>query len=249
VPTPSSLTGFNWFYLSSSISTSPRVIVGPYTVPGTYTYIAEYTNTCGTFRDTVNVIASSTVPVNLTLFEAKAVENSAILRWQTASETDNDYFIIERSADGRLFESIGKVEGNGTTNRTSSYQYLDKDIANSGNVFYYRLQQVDKDGTVDYSSVVSVAFENNEADFTALVLPNPASKETFVLLQGVDNGKITVEVFDIHGKLLSTQSENISNSGKTIQLQNVEILEKGMYFVHVNTNGQSRVVKLLKQPN
>lgn len=93
-------------------------------------------------------------------FEAVKMEKEVELYWNTVTERDNDYFIIERSQDGSSFETLGMVDGSGTTEWETSYTY--QDIAPEEGLNYYRLQQVDVDGNVEYTPlrVVSFGVEN-----------------------------------------------------------------------------------------
>jgi hypothetical protein len=93
-------------------------------------------------------------PVELTYFKGKSIDEGIQLDWQTASEVDNDHFIVERSQDGVYFESRGKVNGKGTVDFTHNYSFLDERPTSGNN--YYRLRQVDIDGTFDLSVIVVV---------------------------------------------------------------------------------------------
>ena len=100
---------------------------------------------------------SAPLPVELTRFTAEAVGDDALLRWATASEKNNDHFDIEASADGQTFRRIGQVAGHGSTAQPQQYQLTDKAIARyAADPVYYRLRQVDADGTATYSPVRTV---------------------------------------------------------------------------------------------
>lgn len=94
------------------------------------------------------------LPVELVRFTARSSGAVVQLQWLTASEMQNDYFAVERSSDGHVFESIGKVAGNGTTAQGATYSFIDEQPL--AHVSYYRLKQVDEDGSYSYSSVVAV---------------------------------------------------------------------------------------------
>jgi len=94
------------------------------------------------------------LPVELIAFTAKLQYPNTLLYWQTASETNNHFFAIERSANARDFETIGMVYGNGTTSITSSYSFTDTQPLVP--VSYYRLRQTDFDGSTSYSSIVMI---------------------------------------------------------------------------------------------
>ncbi|WP_299821067.1 T9SS type A sorting domain-containing protein [uncultured Pontibacter sp.] len=95
------------------------------------------------------------MPVELMSFTATPNKNRVELHWKTASEQDNNHFVVERSADGHLFEGIGLVNGTGTSSRTNSYTLTDEHPLNGTS--YYRLKQVDTNGKFTYSRLVSVS--------------------------------------------------------------------------------------------
>jgi hypothetical protein len=112
------------------------------------------------------------LPVELVYFRGSLTpENVVLLEWKTASELNNDRFEIERSADGFDFTSLANIAGAGTTSQASNYSYIDMQPL-SGTT-YYRLKQIDFDGTFTYSHVVSV--KRDEDPFR--VYPNPAGKQ------------------------------------------------------------------------
>jgi hypothetical protein len=105
-------------------------------------------------RGQIRITYTPQLPVELTYFKGKSIDEGIQLDWQTASEVDNDHFIVERSQDGVYFESRGKVNGKGTVDFTHNYSFLHERPASGNN--YYRLRQVDIDGTFDLSDIVVV---------------------------------------------------------------------------------------------
>jgi hypothetical protein len=107
-------------------------------------------------------IGARPLPVTLAAFTAQAVQNrDALLRWTTASEVNSARFEVERSLDGKSFTKVGQLAAKGNSTTASDYSFTDKGVANlaSGQV-YYRLHQVDLDGTAAYSPVRVVSFTN-----------------------------------------------------------------------------------------
>ena len=128
-----------------------------------------------------NIVVVTVLPVTLVAFEAQALASrDARLSWTTASELHNAYFDVERSLDGRTFAAIGRQEGQGSKASATTYAFLDAGIGSklaAGQAAYYRLRQVDQDGTATYSPVRSLRF--SEASTAALSLyPNPAGTGT-----------------------------------------------------------------------
>jgi hypothetical protein len=245
VPVPSTLLGFDWNYLGSSFSNSPKVTVGPYTTPGIYTYIASYSNACGVFYDTVYVTAGPSVPVKLVYFNANAKNEDAHLTWQTASEINNSHFEVQRSTDGKRFKTIGTVKGNGTTSKVHNYQFMDEGAAQLGNTIYYRLHQVDYNGDDEFSPTATVRFESNQLQ-TVSISPNPFNTELNLSIIASKESNVTITITDLQGRLLSTESFTATNGANTLSLNHMTKLEKGFYFVRVKMDGETKVIKVLR---
>ena len=94
-----------------------------------------------------------TLPVELIFFNGRAEGNQTVLKWVTASELNNDYFVVEKSLDGVDFAPIGQVSGNGTTSELQNYYFTD---TNPWQTTYYRLLQVDYDGSYEYHHVIRI---------------------------------------------------------------------------------------------
>ncbi|MEM6297681.1 MAG: T9SS type A sorting domain-containing protein [Bacteroidota bacterium] len=139
------------------------------------------------------------LPVDLIEFQAYPQSDFVRLVWKTASEKNNAYFTLERSANGRDFFPIGEVEGRGTTNELQIYRW--DDTAPLFGLSYYRLVQTDFDGTKSYSKVRTVRFEGEEIKSEWLIFPNPTSdgKQTRLRYRGNDT-KVQVQVFDALGR-------------------------------------------------
>src|SRR5690606_16860319 len=102
----------------------------------------------------VNLIDFNIIPVELTSFAGSTVNGNVVLNWNTASETNNSGFEIQRSTDRVNFSNIAFVPGFGTTTQPRSYSYTDNSVNNG--TYYYRLKQVDYNGAFAYSDIVEV---------------------------------------------------------------------------------------------
>ena len=180
------------------------------------------------------------LPVELVSFRAEKAEKQVNLTWETASEKNNDYFIIERSANGRNFEAIGKVKGAGNSNTVNAYAFADKNPMSG--VSYYRLKQIDFDGKFEYSKIVSVTFESKLTSVVLAAYPNPAINELNVNVNGLQ-GKATLDITDATGRSL----KQISVNGSETTTLNVETLPKGIYQIRVISENGTSVSKFLKQ--
>lgn len=100
-------------------------------------------------------VVTSALPVEMTRLQARQADHNAVLlTWETVTESNNDFFDVERSADGHTFASIGQVKGNGTSSTAQAYRFLDKNPRPGIN--YYRLRQVDYDDRAEYSDMVNI---------------------------------------------------------------------------------------------
>jgi hypothetical protein len=182
--------------------------------PNTYYYItnAEYNADSTTIayntRGTSMAIATRSptpLPVELTSFTGSVdVRNLATLRWTSASERNTAYFALERSSDGNSFSEAGQLLAVGNSSQTLGYQWADPQLVAS--TTYYRLRQVDYDGTSAYSSVIALS-PTSKVGHLVEVYPNPsAGQEVKLLLQGYDNEAITLLLCDALGRQVLTHS-------------------------------------------
>ena len=153
---------------------------------------------------------SNTLPVNWLELEAKPRNSEIQINWSTASETNNDYFTVERSADAIKFTPLTDVDGSGNSNIIRSYFYVDeKPLAG---INFYRVKQTDYDGSVNYSSVVKAI---NLSEKQNVFISSAGNNEIDILLQGMMNEHVHLVVSDLQGRLvrdeilvLSSQSHN-----------------------------------------
>jgi uncharacterized repeat protein (TIGR01451 family) len=184
------------------------------------------------------------LPVELVAFTAKAVKNlDAALAWTTASEKSNDHFDVERSLNGTDYAKIGEVKGQGSKSSATAYALTDAGIgAKAAGLVYYRLRQVDTDGTATYSPVRSVSF--TKAQTPALVLyPNPAAASTQMDLSQLPAGSYEVSVLDATGRVVLRAVREAGLS----QALNLNTIASGTYTVRVQGQGLSLTKRLLKE--
>ncbi len=175
-------------------------------------------------------------PVELLWFTGEQEHNNVALQWKTASEENNDYFDVEFSTDGINYSSIGNVKGQGTTNVAAVYGFTHKNAALLGyDVLYYRLKQVDFDGTFAYSDIIAV--EVSSSLDAAKLFPNPV-KRSGKEVELVAHNIRYVEIFDSTGKLMFTRD----HTGKNVMLLPTNNLAVGMYLVRINRNETLKLI-------
>lgn len=174
--------------------------------------------------------SNMTLPVELINFEYKEIEKYILLNWRTASELNNEKFEVEESRDGRKFQKIGEVEGNGTTFEEQEYSFEVKNPRNG--VSYYRLKQIDFDGQFEYSEVISINFRGKNGEVGEFY-PNP-SKSGLINLDyfAQNDDEITISVFDMTGKLLVNQVQSVLRGNNNLSFDLSE-LNAGIYIVKI----------------
>ncbi|AMS25804.1 hypothetical protein AEM51_01065 [Bacteroidetes bacterium UKL13-3] len=227
-------TGTNWSRFNPTVSNNITGFMNALSV-----------NAVGIFTGTD--ITNNPLPVKLISFTANVESTDVLVSWTTASEQNNKGFEVERSVDGRTFEFAGFVEGAGNSNQTLNYSLLDNEAfaKTNANILYYRLKQVDVDGNESYSNIVMVS-SNTENTNGLSVYPNPFTTDYTVSLTATTDAKATVELFDLQGKQVNVQSKEITKGFNVLQVTNVEALHTGIYFVKVTINGETQVMKLVK---
>lgn len=189
----------------------------------------------------------SPLPVELLEFSARKQGSASVLcEWSTASETNNAYFDVEVSRgneDGLSFKAIGRVPGRGTTTETNHYQWVDE--APVTGINYYRLRQVDYDGTESYSSPVAVLF-NDDASFELVGLaPNPCKEETRALLYVAHPGELKIQLSDVSGRVLTSGTQWLDIGSATIRVSLPAKTAAGVYTLRFDFEGQVRFAKLV----
>lgn len=192
-------------------------------------------NIANTWHIGTRNITQSPLPIELVGFNAEMKDKVVLCTWVTASEKDNKAFSVERSKDALNFEEVGLINGKGDSFEYVSYTFTDKTPYDG--ISYYRLKQIDIDGSIDYSSSVSVT---NAINTTPIVFPNPVSSE-FYVNENKQTIK-TIKIFDCTGKLVhQIQSPE---KGKSI---NLEFLQKGVYFIQLTRFDEThQIEKLIK---
>ncbi|GAB3636100.1 hypothetical protein GCM10027422_16900 [Hymenobacter arcticus] len=176
----------------------------------------------------VNFSNASPLPVVLSSFVATAAGRTAQLTWTTASEVNNAYFDVERATASGAFTSLGTVAGHGNSALGAAYSYVDAEAARAGSLLYYRLRQVDTDGTASYSPVRVVRL-GGAGLATVALYPNPADAATTLDLTALPAGPYAVTVYDLTGRLLATYS---LAGGQTHDL-NLQALPLGVSVLRV----------------
>ena len=179
----------------------------------------------------IDFILAGPLAVTLTSFAGKKDRNTNLLIWETASESNNEGFEVERSHDGNRFEKIAFTKGHGTTNQTQNYSCADLKPINGIN--YYRLKQVDFDGRYKYSNVLTLI---NDDNMTIAVYPNPSTGIfSIVLANEANETDEAILIYNAFGQKINVQvnQNQLDLSGQP----------SGLYYLQT----QNQVLKLIKK--
>ncbi|MCF0206430.1 MAG: T9SS type A sorting domain-containing protein, partial [Bacteroidales bacterium] len=138
----------------------------------------------------------SPLPIELVEFSAECNGTSARISWITASERNNEYFVLERSADAVNFHEISKIAGAGNSIETLYYEFTDNNMPAGDN--YYRLVQVDFGGERSYSEIISLACRERVGEPELTVFPNPSASDFNIKLDNFDD-EVEIEIIDMLG--------------------------------------------------
>ena len=188
------------------------------------------------------ITVSGVIPVELSSFTAVGMKNGIQLNWETASETNNLGFDIERSINRKEFQKIGFVNGKGTTTQKSTYSFIDESAGSAKQ--YYRLKQIDLDGAFKYSSTVEVDLSVPETFSLSQNYPNPFNPATTLSFGLPVESEITLAIYNSLGELVNVAAKGIYQAGNYSVNFNASDLTSGIYYYNlkaVGTNGNEFV--------
>lgn len=205
--------------------------------PSNQGYNIAWTGTAG--------FSCTPLPVELLSFNAKYNRDAKVVEfdWVTASEKNNDYFLLEKSHDGSNYTPFEKVNGNGTTNHLNEYSAVDpKPFLREIN--YYRLKQVDKDGNFEYSDVVAVVVDDPDALFT--VSPNPAFEKADIHFYSFENEDVVLNINDHRGQVVKSQVIH-TEAGFNHYSFPVTDLNAGLYLFTISGKDGMQKARIMKK--
>ncbi|MCC6684114.1 MAG: hypothetical protein IT247_03495 [Bacteroidia bacterium] len=184
----------------------------------------------------------SILPVTFTSFTVTASGNKALLNWETASETNNDYFTVEHSTNGKLFEETGRIKGAGTSNLIHSYTFVHENPQEGFN--YYRIKQTDFNGDFSYSALKSV-FIGKSPPKNVSVYPNPCATGATVTfsIPAQENTRAVLEIYTHEGVLADRIIIALPHDGELIY--NSKKLSAGLYCYQLYSGAEKSSGKLL----
>ncbi|MDP4115150.1 MAG: T9SS type A sorting domain-containing protein, partial [Bacteroidota bacterium] len=199
----------------------------------------------GWYVDDIGVYVYVVTPVELTSFVGGVQSNAVVLNWNTATELNNKGFEIERGIQngGRIvYNSIGFIQGNGTVQEPVSYKFVDKEPLPG--VSYYRIKQIDFQGTyriygpleINNDGIKSYSLEQN--------YPNPFNPATNIKFSIPKSGLVTLQIFDILGKEVYTNSKEYQQAGSYTINIDASKLSSGTYFYKLSSGKFTETKKM-----
>lgn len=186
---------------------------------------------------TLGSVGATPLPITLLDFRASVFESNKVrLAWETGSETNNDYFTLERSHDGSLWEMITTIKGAGNSSDLRKYQYVDG--AQEYGTIYYRLKQTDYDGKFAYSKLVNISITSDQ-NSPLVIYPNPTNG--LITLFGSNIEVKSISVFNSAGQDVSNQTAIKQERNPQVSVD-LSSLPYGFYFLHTNI-GSRKVYK------
>ncbi len=201
----------------------------------TYSYaVTAYNNYGSSSRSNFATITISATPVELTSFRVNVNDGSVYLDWQTATETNNKGFEIQRNS-GNGYEVIAFINGNGTTTELHNYSFVDK--PSSSGKYTYRLRQVDFNGSSEYSNEIELQLDLPKIYSLEQNYPNPFNPTTQIKFSLAEDSKVTLKVFDILGREVATILKgNLTAGGHTVTFK-ASKLPSGVYIYKLEASG------------
>ncbi len=212
----------NVVVVQTATSTNPFVLTAPSI--GTYTVNAGYKNPSRRWESITNI----TLPVELVSFTAKINKNNVLLKWITATETNNYGYDIERSKVGGTWKKIGFINGAGNSNSPKSYEYSDFNL--SPGKYSYRLKQIDLDGSIEYSPIVEIIIENPKEFELNQNYPNPFNPSTRIKYQLSNSSQVLLKVYDMNGNEVATLVNGYKVAGNYEVEFDASNFSSGIYF-------------------
>ncbi len=245
------------FWITDNI-TGTLLNLGPFTgqgvatIPGSYTAFAT--------KAFLKMQYDNIVPVELASFNASVINDKVQLNWTTATETNNSGFEIERqvgswqlavgnpSGDGASWETIGFVQGFGTTTEPKSYSFTDQYVTTG--TYKYRLKQVDFDGLFEYSNEIEVEVDFTPKEFVLYQnYPNPFNPNTVISYQLPVKSNVLLKVYDVLGNEAATLVDEEKQPGIYEVEFNISVIKhlqsSGIYFYQLKTSDFVQTKKMV----
>lgn len=219
----------------TTIPNSSLTITGPFPPNNYYKVTFSVSNFSGFYCHACNP-NNNPLPVKLLRFDGYHSYNDNVIRWVTATEINNEYFLLERSEDGNFWQSVARIDGNGNSTTSKTYNYYDIDVYTTD--YYYRLKQVDFDGKFEYSNVIYLKSDEMTVNN---IFPNPTQNSINYSIASEENKEVFVRVIDVNGNIVINETYSIFKGANSMKLD-VNNLTPGAYTLQVSD--QSNITRI-----
>jgi hypothetical protein len=204
------------------------------TITNNNDFNADIVTNTGTITGNEPIYDGDGIPLPIELLDFKAItqDNFVNIEFSTASEFNNHYFEIQHSTDAIDFQNIAKIYGQGNSNQISHYKFKHNNPEIGVN--YYRLKQVDLDGTTTYFNIVQAYYQKTDI---ALISKYEENNHFFVKLQSEKPQRISLEIYNINGALAKSGLYSLS-SGENILKLNLNSLNPAIYIFKIYSNSE-----------
>jgi murein tripeptide amidase MpaA len=199
----------------------------------------------GWYVDDIGILIYGIVPVELSSFTAIAQDKNILLDWITSTETNNMGFEVERRSSklNSGWQKLGFVSGNGTTTEKSAYSFIDKNPVDGKS--YYRLKQIDFDGSFKIYNSAEVDFETVNEYSLAQNFPNPFNPNTEINFSLAKSGNVTLKIYNILGSEVATVVDGFMEAGKSSVEFSAKDLTSGIYFYTLKVDNFTSTRKMI----
>jgi hypothetical protein len=223
-----------WAPLTGTVNTGTNIYTPanePYT---SYIYGAAYPNIIFNNRFTFGS-TDAPLPIELIDWTVKWLDNNktrSILNWTTASEINSAHFEIQHTEDLSSWTVIGSIQASGNSSSTINYEYIDNNPYSK--ITYYRLKQVDYDGSFTYSNILALTKDNTVIEIIN-IYPNPVENTVFFEVLSTQNTNVNTYIIDPLGKAIFTRKAQVV-VGKNLFYINIRHFASGTYILKVVTD-------------
>ena len=184
------------------------------------------------------------LPVELVGFKGEYINNKVIITWETATETMNYGFDLERSVNSNSWIKIKFIPGNGNSNSPKYYDYIDTELHSPG-VFKYRLKQIDTDGSFEYSNEILINVNTPEHFLLEQNYPNPFNPNTTIYYSVPVKSFVKINIYDVLGNEVATLIDEENSEGIYEISFNARGFSSGIYYYSMEANEFIDVKKMV----
>lgn len=191
----------------------------------------------------INII-DAPLPVELSSFTSKYLNDKVQLNWVTKTEINNYGFNVERKVNDGQWNSLTFIEGHGNSNSPKEYSYSDKDLFAGGSKFRYRLKQVDTDGNYEYSDIVEIEILPAKFELSQNY-PNPFNPSTTIQFSLPKATQLKINIYNMLGELVETLAEGTYEAGYHKVTFNASNFPSGIYIYRIESSAFTQVRKMV----